>query len=138
MAGFSDYMELKVLNLLFGQTAYTNPGTHYIALLTALSAEGDVNPTSTEPSYTGYARLAMPNNYTTWGSIAAASGQAKNAVAFTFATCTAGSGTIVAFAICDALTLGTIIAYGSLVTNKIISTGDVPQFAINDLVISLD
>ena len=138
MPGFSDYAELKVLNLLFGQTAYSNPGTHYIALLTALPDDTAVDPTATEPTYTGYARLAMPNNYTTWGSIAAAAGQAKNAVAFTFGTCTVGSGTVVAFAICDALTLGTVIAWGSLVVNKVISAGDVPQFAANDLVISLD
>lgn len=138
MAGFSDYAEKKVLNLLFGQTAYSNPGTHYLALQGTVPGNSDVNPTPNEPTYTGYARVALPNNYTTWGSIAAANSQTTNAAAFFFGTCTAGSGTVTAFAICDALTLGTIIAYGSLTVNKIINAGDVPQFTIGDLIMNLD
>jgi hypothetical protein len=31
MAGFSDYLEDKVLDHVFGGNAYTAPGTHYVA-----------------------------------------------------------------------------------------------------------
>ena len=34
MAGFSDYLEDKVLEHVFGGNAYTAPGTHYVALYT--------------------------------------------------------------------------------------------------------
>lgn len=135
MPGFSNVWELKVLDFLWGSTQPALGGTHYLALASALPAETDVNVAS-ELSYTGYARVAAVNNTGTWS--AASAGQKKNAIALFFATCTAGSGTATAFAIMDALTVGTIIAYGSLVTNKIISTGDVAQFAANDLVINLD
>ena len=35
MAGFSDYLETKVLDHVFGGTAYTAPSTLYISLYTA-------------------------------------------------------------------------------------------------------
>ena len=34
MAGFSDYLEDKVLDHVFGGTAYTAPSTLYVALYT--------------------------------------------------------------------------------------------------------
>jgi hypothetical protein len=34
MAGFSDYLEDKVLDHVFGGVAYTAPTTHYVALYT--------------------------------------------------------------------------------------------------------
>ena len=134
MPGFSDYAELKVLDFLFGSAQPALPATWYLALCSAMPDDTTVNPT--EGSYGGYARLAVTNDTGSWS--AAASGQKKNKIALNFATCVSGSGTIVGFAICDAVSNGTVWAYGSLVTNKIISTGDVPQFAANDIVINLD
>ncbi len=55
MAGFSDYLEDKVLEHVFGGNSYTAPGTHYVALYTsALTDTGG----GTEVSGGGYVRKA--------------------------------------------------------------------------------
>ena len=39
MAGFSDYLEDKVLDHVFGGSAYTAPGTLYVGLFTAAPSD---------------------------------------------------------------------------------------------------
>ena len=58
MAGFSDYLEDKVLNHVFGGTAYTAPSTLYVGLYTA--APSDTGG-GTEVSGGSYARKSMPD-----------------------------------------------------------------------------
>jgi|SRR5882672_3388005 len=136
MPGLSDYSELKTLDFLFGSTQPATPGTWYLGLLITAGAETDIDPTAKEPTYGGYARLAIPNNTTRWS--AAASGTKANAGSLFFGTVTSGSGTLIGWCLCDALTLGTVWVYGTLTTNKIVSTGDVPQLATSDLQIMID
>ena len=53
MAGFSDYLEDKVLDHVFGGTAYTAPTTHYVALYTVAPTD---TGGGTEVSGGAYAR----------------------------------------------------------------------------------
>lgn len=136
MAGFTNAGEDKVLDALFGSTVWSGPGTWYLALTTSAPAETDVDITAKEPTYTNYARVALGNHTSRWSSSSA--GTKSNALAHYFGTCTAGDGTVVGWALCDALTTGTAYVIGTLTTNKIISIGDVPQIAAADLKIMLD
>ena len=54
MAGFTDYLEDKVLDHVFGGTAYTAPSTLYVALFTV--SPGDDGTGGTEVSGGAYAR----------------------------------------------------------------------------------
>lgn len=137
MAGsFSNFLELEILDQIFGAAAYTAPATLYFALCTAAPDDASTGSTITEANYTGYARKAMTNNKTTFGN--AAAGAVANAAAITFDQCTAGSSTVTHFAIVDAASNGNVLAWGDLSTQKAISAGDIPEFAIGALTISLD
>ena len=129
-------MELKLLDCYFGATAYAAPATLYFALCTAAPNDASTGSTLTEAAYTNYVRKSMTNNKTTWGS--AASGSVANAAAITFATCGATPATVTHYAICDAASAGNVLAWGDLTTSKTISNGDIPEFAIGALTISLD
>lgn len=134
MAGsYSDFLENKLLDNLFGATAYTVPGTLYVALFTAAPTDAGGG---TEVSGGSYARKAVTNNTTNWPN--ASGGSKSNGALITFATPSANWGTVVAFAIFDALTAGNMLAWADLTTSKTINNGDpAPEFAIGALVITL-
>jgi hypothetical protein len=105
MAGSaSDYLELKVLDHVLKNTAYTSPTTVYAALFTTIPT--DSGP-GTEVTGGSYARQAI-----TFGS--ASSGASSNSVAVTFPAATASWGAVVAFAIFDASTTGNMLFWGEL------------------------
>lgn len=133
MGSFTDYLEDKLLDHVFGKTAYTAPTTQYIALSTTTIADDGTN--MTEPAAGAYARVSVTNNTTNWPN---SSGGAKaNGVAFTFPTATLSWGTVIDFAIMDDPTAGNMLAYGTLNTSKTIDPGDTASFAIGDLDITL-
>lgn len=119
MAGFSDYLETKVLNHVFGGTSYTAPTTLYVALYTAAPSDSG-GGTEVTTSGTAYARQSMA--FTTSG------GTTSNTSAVEYATATADYGTVVAMGIFDASTSGNLLAYGTLTTSKSVSSGDVFRF----------
>jgi len=134
MGSFADYLENELLDHVWGGGDYTRPGTLYIALST--TTINDDGTGMTEPAGGSYARASVTNNATNWP---AASGGAKaNGTAITFATATASWGTIVDFAIMDAITSGNMLGYGTLTASKTIDNGDTASFAIGDLDITLD
>lgn len=120
LASFSDYLENKVLDHVFGDGAYTSP-TAYVALCTAVPTDASTGTTIVEATYTGYARLII----NAADMSAAASGSKTNSAALTFAACTAGASTIIGFAVCDALTVGNVLAWGTI-TSKVIDTSNTP------------
>jgi hypothetical protein len=133
--GFSAEYSKRILSAVFGSNVGSvAPGTVYVALLTALPNDTDITPAN-EGTFSGYARYAIPNNTTQFPLNA---NPKVNAGSYYFGSCTGNAGTFTAFALCDALTAGTMICWGSLVTNKIVSTGDVAQIAANDISITLD
>jgi len=128
MAGFSDYLEDKVLDHVFGGVAYTAP-TKHVALYT-------VAPTDTGggTEVTGGSYARQTSTFTVSGTDPTT---ATNAAAIEYPTATGDYGTVVAVGILDALSGGNLLAYADLTTSKTVSTGDVFRFDAGDLDITL-
>lgn len=124
---FSNYLENKVLDHVFGGVAYTAPATLYVGLFT--SSPGETG-SGTEVSGGSYARQTIA--FTVTGS------QASNTAAVEFPTATASWGTVTFAAIYDALSGGNLLAYGALTTSKTIDNGDVFRIPAGDFDINLD
>ena len=129
MAGFSDYLEDKVLDHVFGGTAYTAPTTLYVALYTVAPTD---TGGGTEVSGGAYARQTAA--FTVSGTNPTT---ASNSAAIEYPTATANYGTVVAVGIFDASSGGNLLAYANLDTSKVVSTGDVFRFNTGDLDITL-
>jgi hypothetical protein len=65
-------------------------------------------------------------------------GSKTNSSAITFAAITAGSATVIGWALCDALTVGNVLAWGTATSTVISATQTPPTIAIGALVVSLD
>ena len=124
---FSNYLETKVLEHVFGGTAYTPASTLYLTLYTA-----DPSDTGggTEVSGGGYARQSV--TFTVSGN------NASNSAAVEYPTATASYGTVVAVGVFDASSSGNLLAYAGLTTDKAIDTGDVFRIPAGDLDINID
>ena len=129
MSGFSDYLEDKVLDHVFGGNAYSAPGTLYVALYTV--APSDTGG-GTEVSGGAYAR--QTGAFTVSGTNPTT---ATNSAAIEYPTATADYGTVVAVGIFDALSGGNLLAYSTLDSSKVVSSGDVFRFNAGDLDITL-
>lgn len=138
MGSFSDYIEAKVLDAVFGATALPTIGTHYIALYTVAPSDSGGG---TEVTGGSYARHPVTNNTTNWPNASGTNPCRKsNGVAFTWAAApTANWGLVVAFAIFDQSSGGNMLGWSLLGTSKTINSGDAaPSFAIGALTIDLD
>ena len=124
---FTDYLETKLLAHAFSNTAFTTPGTVYVALYTVAPTDSS---TGTEVSGGSYARQSAA--FTTSGNTA------SNTSAIEYPTATAGYGTVVAVAVLDASSSGNMLAYAALSANKTIATGDVFRIPAGDLDITLN
>lgn len=129
MAGFSDYLEDKVLDHVFGGTSFTAPSSLHVALYT--SAPSDTGG-GTEVSGGSYARQTATFNVSGTNPTTA-----TNAAAVEYPTATGDYGTVVAVGIFDASSSGNLLAYASLTANKTVSTGDVFRFDAGDIDITL-
>ena len=129
MSASSDYLEIKLLDHVLGNTAYSQPSNIYVALFTASTGLEANNPTAeVSTSGTAYARQAV--------SFAnASSGSAATDATLTFPVATASYGTVTHIAIVDhasATNWGTgvnVLFWGALTTSKQIDTND--QFIIS-------
>lgn len=140
MAGsFADYLELKLLDHVLGATAYTAPGTVYIALFTDsnTATQRDAG-TVTEVSGNNYSRVSVTNNTTNWPNASGATATKSNGTAFTFPQASGSWGTVTAFGIYDASTNGNLLMWGDLTVSKAIGSGDTPSFASSGITITLD
>ena len=125
---FSNFLETEILDHVFAGAAYTAPGTHYLALFTAV-ADGETGSV-TEVSGGGYARQTVA--FTTSGNTT------SNNAAVEFPTATAHYGTVTHVGVYDASTSGNLMAYAALSSNKTIETGDVFRVPSGDLDITLN
>ena len=133
MAGsFSDFLELELLDHVFGAAAYTAPVTLYIALFTAAPTDAGGG---TEVTGGSYARVAVTNNATNFP--AASAGAKSNGTEIAFTAATADWGTVVALGIFDAASAGNLLAWADLAANKVVNNGDTAKFPVNDLDITL-
>ena len=124
---FSNYLETKVLDHVFNNTAYTSPSAVYVALFTS---NPDEDGSGTEVSGGGYVRQA--------GSFTVSGNTATTDAAIEYPTATADYGTVTHVGIYDASTGGNLLAYAALTTAKAISSGDVFRIPTGDLDITLD
>ena len=137
MAGFTNYLEDKIINHVFGTTTYSKPTNWYVGLLTATPTD---SAAGTEVSGGSYARMVCA--FTISGSGIA---QAINTSAITFPTATADWGVVGWVGIYDALSGGNIAAYQNLQqsdfstsTTKTINDGDIFKFNISTIKLQLD
>lgn len=143
----ADSAELNMLKLLFNATAWANiadnaassPLTNlYVALHTADPGDSGTQSTS-EATYTGYARVAVARTTGGWTCSGTSPSQAANAALIAFGACTAGSNTITHVSIGVASSGATAILYsGALTASLAVSSGITPQFAIGALVATED
>ena len=129
MAGFSDYLEDKVLDHVFGGNAYTAPSTLYVALYTV--APSDTGG-GTEVSGGAYARQTA--TFTVSGTNPTT---ATNSAAIEYPTATANYGTVVACGVFDAASSGNLLAYANLTNSNTVESGDIFRFTSGDLDITL-
>lgn len=129
----SNYLELALLDHVFGGGDYTRPATLYVSLHTADPGETGAN----ETTGTAYAREPVTNNATNFP--AAAAGAKSNGTLIQFDTPGAGGwGTVTHLGIWDALSAGNFICGGALAISKTINESDDVEIAIGDLDITLD
>lgn len=134
MAGFSDYLEAKLLDHVFGKTAYTAPTDLYLGLST--TDPTDAGTQTGEPSGGSYARVKVTNNTTNFPN--ASGGSKANGATFTFPKATGAWGTVTHFFIADASTAGNILASGALTESKAVTSGDTINFLSGAITITLD
>ena len=127
---FSNYLENKLLDHLFGKSVFTPPAV-YVALSTADPL--DDGSGLAEPGVGSYARvLVLAANWNV-----AASGITDNNSSIIFPMATAPWGIITHVALIDALVAGNILGSGALSAPISVLTNDIPQFAPNNLTITL-
>jgi hypothetical protein len=134
--------ENDLMKLFFQGTAIANladnaassPNTNlYVSLHTADPGESGSQTTS-EASYTGYARVAVAR---TSGGWTVTNNSVTNAFAITFPQCTGGSNTISHFAVGTASSgAGKILYKGELTASLAVSNLIIPEFASSTLTIS--
>lgn len=133
MAGKSDVFENDLLKLIFNATAIANiadnaatsPLTNlYVSLHTADPTDAG-NQTSSEATYTGYARVAVAR---TSGGWTVTNNTVVPVAAITFGACTAGSSAVTHFAIGTAASgTGKILYAGAVSPTINVTTGITPQ-----------
>jgi len=129
---FSDYLENKVLNHIFGKAAFTAPANIFVALSTADPL--DDGSGMAEPAGGSYARVSTAA--ADWNSSSV--GNTTNANVITFPKATASWGTLTHFALYDAASAGNLLGSGALTLAKAITTDDTPSYAAGQITISLD
>jgi hypothetical protein len=98
-----------------------------LALCTIVPDSSATGTTITEANYVGYARAELTN--TAWNAAVSGGpgGQStiSNAGGIAFASCTAGSSTVIGVALCTALTDGEVIAWATA-ASTVVSTTQTP------------
>lgn len=143
----SNTFENQLIGLLFNNTDIPNigdaaglqnsatDGSFYIALHTADPGEAGTASTS-EATYTGYARVAVARTVGGW-TVSGAS--VSNAAQIAFGECTAGSDTVTYCSITVASSGASVILYsGALTASRSISAGITPLFAASALTVTED
>ncbi len=110
-------------------------GSLYVSLHTADPGEAGDQSTS-EATYTGYARVAVVRSAGGW---TVAGNQASNAAAIVFPAATAGNNTITHFGIgASSAGAGKLLFSGAMAASMAVSNGITPQIAIGGLTVTED
>jgi len=136
----TNYLELKLADLVFGLSAYTGSATLYFGLSTADPTEAGVY--TYEPDSTGaYSRVVVTNNGTNFPT-----GNPKsNGTAITFPVSTAAWSTtttpLTHWFVTDSATLGAgdMLMSGAVTTSRVVdAAGIILEFAIGSITITAD
>lgn len=143
----SNTFETALLNHIFNNAAIANvgdatglpgsatAGSLYVSLHTADPGEAGT-PTTSEATYTGYARVAVARSAGGWTVSGA---NAVNAAAINFPAATAGSNTLTHFGISTSASgPGTLLLSGALTASLSVSAGITPSFAAGQLTVTAD
>lgn len=133
MGSLSTYARNKLLDHVFGNTAYSNVDPVYLALCTSEVVAGDDGSTIDEANYTSYTRKAI-----TFGNANLTSRNITQSGAISFPKATGGSSTVTHYAVLDSATIGAgnILGYGALTLSKSIVTNNTPNIADGQVVIT--
>jgi hypothetical protein len=133
MSGKAATFENDLLKMIFNATAIANIADNaasspltslYVSLHTADPTDSG-NQTSSEATYTGYARVAVAR---TSGGFTVTASSVSPAANIDFAQCTAGTNTITHFAIGTASSgTGKILYSGTVTPNISVSSGVIPR-----------
>ncbi len=144
--GFTDYLELKVLDHLFGGEAYEQPAIVWVALSTT-EIEDDGTGITEPAAEDGYARVEIGNTPTDdeWEDAELAMGpdeyeiaRKRNSEVLEFPEATGDWGEITHFALFDSAVGGNMLAYGELYQSVPVLEEQQRSFSEQDLVITLD
>lgn len=132
MAGSkTNYAEQKVLDIMYGNQAWTPGANSVLALYTTAPGEpgGGV-----EANYAGYVRKTVTNDLTTWPS----ANPKLNGIELAFPTATGDqTGNVVGMGCFESAGVN-MIGYSTLTTPKPVLTGDTPRFPAGSLSFSED
>ena len=131
----TDYLETAIVNHLFRGTAYTAPGTLYVALFTVTCTDSS---NGTEVTGGNYSRPSVASGTGNWAATSGGNGTTSNSNAINFATPSAGWGTVVAWGLFDASSAGNLLVCAALTTSKTINSGDGVSFAGGALTVQVD
>lgn len=121
----SDFLELKLLDLVFNATAYAGQATVYVKL--HIGDPGEAG--------TGNPAVETTRKATTFG--AAAAGAIANDASIDWTSLPAAE-TITHVSVWDAVTAGNHLWNGALAVSKTVAIGDNFTIAVGDLDVSLD
>lgn len=116
----TNYFETAILNCMRG-TTYSAPSAVYIALF--LSNPGETGSTTSEISYSGYARQRI--SFSTPAQDGT-SMKISNTAQITFPESLTDAGTVTYIGIMDSLTGGNMLAYGQLTDELVVYAGYAP------------
>lgn len=123
MGSKSNYLENKVLDAVYGNQALPTWTNLYFALFTTTPSDSGGGTEVTGGSYT---RATVANNLTNFP--AAVGGSKSNAPELLFPVATAPWGTVVAWAVFDAVSGGNMLYWGPVTPNVAVVTGNQAKF----------
>ncbi len=133
MSDMSDFLETRLLDVIFRTQAAYKPTAIFIALFTAAPSDSGGG---TEVTGGAYARQQVTQLDANWNAPAPA-GLTDNVNDITFPVATANWGTVTHMAIFDAVTAGNLLFWRILTASKIVNTDDTFKFAAGDLDVTL-
>ena len=136
MSQISDYLEQKLLEHIFLNSALPVPANVYVSLHTAALLD---DSSGTEVSGGSYARVAVSTSGG-WTAVVT-NGSAKktdNASPVLFPTASGSWGSITHFGIWDTGAGGNLLFRGTLAAPKTVGIGDTLRFQANQLTVNLD
>lgn len=115
---FTDYVNNKILDMVFGATPYAPPPTLYVGLSQVIANKAGATG---EPSGGGYARVPVTNSLANFP--ASSAGSKSNAAVIAFPAPSSGWGTVVSLFVADAAAGGNVLAMADLTAPRTINAG---------------